>query len=117
MDFTNSGLPCVIIITKMLLVFVTAYFQDNYIGRQRSGTPREIPMFPLEIWNMHGRTIVHLPRTNNHVERWHKLFLNSCGGPHQNIWKVVKILQNVERLIYAEIQYVSGGHLAIVGTR
>ena len=44
------------------------YFEDNYIGRQRRGRPRQVPMFPMDIWNMHDRTQEELPRTNNYVE-------------------------------------------------
>ena len=32
---------------------VLDYFEDTYIGRQRRGRPRNIPMFPMEIWNMY----------------------------------------------------------------
>ena len=89
---------------------VIDYFEDTYIGRQLQGRPRDIPMFPMEIWNMFGSTVGQLPKTNNHVEEWHKRFQTTCGCAHLNIWKFIKLLQNEESLIHAEIQQALGGH-------
>ena len=58
---------------------VLDYVEDTYIGRQRRGRPRDIPMFPIQIWNMYDRTLALLPRTNNNVEGWHKRFQTTCG--------------------------------------
>mgnify|MGYP006352997835 CR=1 FL=1 len=54
-DFPPEALP------------VLNYFEDTYIGRrQRRG--RQIPLFPIELWNVHQRTIDGQHRTNNDVE-------------------------------------------------
>ena len=47
------------------------YFEDTYIGRRRPNgcaTPR----FPIDLWNMHLRTINELIRTNNRTEACHR---------------------------------------------
>ena len=91
---------------------VLDYFEDTYIGRQRRGRPRDIPMFPAEIWGTYDRTVNQLPRTNNHLEAWHKRFQNTCGFSHPNIWKFLNVLKNEESLIHAEYQQALGGHPA-----
>ena len=87
-------------------------FEDTYIGRQRRGKPRDIPMSPMEMWNMYDRTVGQLPKTINHVVGWHKRFQAARGCAHPNIWKFIKLLQNEESLIHAEIQQALGGHPA-----
>ena len=47
---------------------VLDYVEDTCIGRERRGRPRDIPMIPIQIWNMYDRTLAQLPRTNNNVE-------------------------------------------------
>ena len=41
--------------------------------------PRDIPMFPIQIWYVCDHTLALLPRTNNNVEGWHKRFQTTCG--------------------------------------
>ena len=36
---------------------VLDYFEDTYIGCQRRGRPRDIPMFPIDIWGVYDRTV------------------------------------------------------------
>ena len=47
------------------------YFEDTYIGRRRPNR-RATPRFPIDLWNMHFRTINELMRTNNQAEVWHR---------------------------------------------
>ena len=89
---------------------VIDYFEDTYVGRQRRGRPRANPMFPLNIWNMNARTQDELPRTNNHVEGWHRRFSGNCDCLHPNIWKFIRSLQREESLVCAEVHQVLGGH-------
>ena len=92
---------------------VLDYVEDTYIGRRRRWRPRDIPMFPVQIWNMYDRTVAQLPRTNNNIEGWHRRFQTTCGCAHPNIWKFINILQNQGSLIHAEIQQALGGHAAL----
>lgn len=49
---------------------IANYFEDTYIGRmQRRG--RQQPMFAIDFWNIHERTILGQARTNNNVEGLH----------------------------------------------
>ena len=89
---------------------VLDYFEDTYIGRQRRGRPRAAPMFSMDVWNMVVRTQDELPRTNNHIEGWHRRFSLNCDGLHPNIWKFIESLKREESLVRAEIHQVLGGH-------
>ena len=89
---------------------VLDYFEDTYVGRQRRRRPRARPMFPLELWNMHDRTQEELPRTNNHVEGWHRRFSGNVDCSHPTLWKLVKSFQREEGLVRAEINQYLGGH-------
>ena len=47
------------------------YFEKNYIGvAHRRG--RRPPRFPLELWNVNDPVEEEIPRTNNHVEGYHR---------------------------------------------
>ena len=86
------------------------YSEDTYIGRQRKGRPRGTPMSPLNIWNMNVRTRNELPRTNNHIEGWHRCFSRNCDCLHPNIWKFIRGLQREESLVRAGVHQVLCGH-------
>ena len=83
---------------------VLDYVEDTHIGRHRRGRPRDITMFPIQIWNMYDRTL---------AQGWHKRFQTTRGYAHPNIWNFINILQNEESLIHAEIQQALGGHAAL----
>ena len=50
------------------------YFEGTYIGRFRRNAPRCPLLFPNELWNMFNRTAVELPRTNNNIKAWYKVY-------------------------------------------
>lgn len=52
---------------------IANYFEDAYIGRLNRRGGRQIPLFPIPLWNMHDRTIMGQQRTNNNVEGLNKL--------------------------------------------
>ena len=58
------------------------YFENNYIRKMKknSNTVRLVPLYPIQVWNMHDRVINGLTRTNNSLGSWHK---------HQTVFKVV----------------------------
>ena len=62
---------------------------------------------------MFDRTREELPRTNNHVEGWHRRFSGNCDGSHPTFWKLLRSFQREENLVRAEINQVFGGHLVV----
>ena len=53
-----------------ILELVLDYFEDTYIGR-RLPNGRGTPRYPVNLWNMHQRTINNSMRTNKQAEAWH----------------------------------------------
>ena len=37
------------------------------------------PIHPIELWNMNERAMHDLPKTNNHVEGWHRRLLSAVN--------------------------------------
>ena len=89
---------------------ILVYFEDTYIGIQRRGGPRDVPMFPIRIWNMYDRTQDDLPQTNNHIEGWHKGFSGNCDGTHPTVWKLIRAFQRAEVAARTDLHQVLGGH-------
>ena len=90
---------------------ILQYFENNYIGDERdNGNGRRNPLFPIPVWNMHQRTLDNLPRTNNHVEGWHRRFQSDVGAYHPNIWKFLEVLKREEALTHVQIVQNQAGH-------
>ena len=98
-NYNNNGIDVVL-----------DYFEDNYIGRQRRGRPRDTPMFPISVWNMVDRVENDLPRTNNSIEGWHHRFNLNMDGAHPTLWKFIEGLKREESTVRAEVAQLLGGH-------
>ena len=76
---------------------ITDYFEDTYIGRlQRHG--RRQPPFAHTMWSVHNRVEEGLPRTNNHVEGWHRRMQSNVGAYHPSIWHFLNVLRREQSL-------------------
>jgi hypothetical protein len=85
------------------------YF-EGYIGRPRPNDQgRANPLFPLEMWNVHDRTVEGRPRTNNHVEGWHRRFQANIGASHPNFWHFLDVMKREESLTRVEIAQMDAG--------
>ena len=85
------------------------YFEDNYIGRQRR-VNRRAPRFLHQMWNMHSRADEELPKTNNHVEGWHRRMQSAVSACHPSIWKLIDVLRRDHALCAVSIAQAVGGH-------
>ena len=88
------------------------YFEDTYLGRPRRQGCRRNPIFMRNVWNMFHHCIVELPRTNNHVEGWHRRLQANLNMFHPTLWKLIDVFKREESLVKAEIAQVLGGHPA-----
>ena len=88
------------------------YFEDTYIGRPRRRNGRCDPMFPHIMWNMHDRIEEDLPRTNNHVEGWHRKMNSAMGAYYPNIWRFLEVIIKEQGLTDVKLNQAQGGHLA-----
>ncbi|KII67169.1 hypothetical protein RF11_11224 [Thelohanellus kitauei] len=82
------------------------YFSDTFIGRQRRNAPTQL-IFPLKIWNQYNIDLHKLPRTNNHVEGWHRAFSSSVAWHHPHIFAFLKKLKEEETLTQARINNIN----------
>jgi len=86
------------------------YFEKNYIGeiKTRRGRYnkvmeyREEPLFEINLWNVHARTQMCLPRTNNYCESWHHSFSKMVNN-HPVIYQLIYAIINEEKRIQAKI--------------
>ena len=88
------------------------YFEDTYIGRPRRQGGRRNPTFHHDVWNMFQRSLAELPRTNNHVEGWHRRLQANLNVYHPTLWKLIEVLKREESLVRTEIAQAVGGHPA-----
>lgn len=65
------------------------YFENTWVGRARRN-----PLFSIEMWNCLNMTEIHLPRTNNSVESFHKSFQTAFACHHPTIFKLLEALLN-----------------------
>ena len=63
-------------------------------------------MFGIEVWNVYKRVVEDLPRTNNSLEAWHKVFEMSCNK-HPTVNKIVqqfRLEQQNTSVLYDQIE-------------
>ena len=68
---------------------VLDYFEDTYVGRFRRNGPRGVPLFTVQ---------QEMPRTNNHIEGWHRKFQGICASYHPKFWKFLELLQKEQSI-------------------
>ncbi|CAF1042243.1 unnamed protein product, partial [Brachionus calyciflorus] len=100
--------------SKMLacLAFVpvedtVAYFEDFYIGPMSRGRnhKRKSPLFDIDMWSCHKRTVLGLPRTKNNLEGWHYA-LQSSIKTHSHLLSFInsiKLEQSNSENFYAHL--------------
>ena len=91
---------------------ITDYFEDTYIGRlQRRGRRRQ-PPFAHDMWSVHNRVEEGLPRTNNHIEGWHRRMQSNVGAHHPSIWHFLDVLRREQSLNEVIITQIRTGQPA-----
>ncbi len=92
------------------------YMQTTWIS-QIIGARHRNPMYLIAMWNSHQLTVEYLSRTNNNVEAWHRVFQESIGLNHSQVYKLISAMINEqsftqckndrgERLpLYSRIEY------------
>ncbi|CAF1111998.1 unnamed protein product [Brachionus calyciflorus] len=83
------------------------YFEDFYIGPMSRGRnpKRKSPLFDIEMWSCHKRTVLGLPRTNNNLEGWHNALQSSIKThPHLlSFINSIKLEQSNSENLYAQL--------------
>ena len=89
---------------------IAKYFWDTYIGCPNCRGNRQSPLFPLDLWNMHLRTIEDEDRTNNQIEGFHRGFQYLIGAQVPNVFRFIEVLGKQQMLRETEVQQLFGGH-------
>ena len=59
---------------------------------------------------MCDRVADDLPKTNNHVEGWHRKMLSTVTAYHPNIWRFLDVLKNEMGVNNVVIMQMLAGH-------
>ena len=86
------------------------YFEETYFGWYRRNAERRPPLFVLNLRNIFHRTFDELPRTNNHVEGWHRRFQAQVSLCHPVFRKFINLLRTEENIVRMEIIQNFAGH-------
>ena len=89
---------------------IANYFEDTYIGRPNRRGNRQSPLFPLDLWNVHLRTVEDEDRTNNQIEGFHRGFQSLIGAQVPNVFRFIEVLGKQQMLKETEVQQLIGGH-------
>ncbi|CAN7995246.1 unnamed protein product, partial [Ixodes hexagonus] len=81
------------------------YFENTWVGR-----PHKDPRFAISMWNCKRVTEVSLPRTNNSVESWHRVFQSSIGASHPTVFKLLDALLSEQVRVNAMAIQLDVGH-------
>ncbi|RNA07511.1 hypothetical protein BpHYR1_001742 [Brachionus plicatilis] len=86
------------------------YFEKFYIGlpMKNDTTKRAVPQYPIKLWNVYKRIVKDLPRTNNHIEAWHRSLKQDIES-HPTFIKLLKHLLREQRLAEKLIDEVRVG--------
>ena len=89
---------------------VLDYFERNYIGQpHQNGNGRAQPLFAPELWNVHLRTLNGRPRTNNHIEGYHRRFSANVNASKPNVYNFLEVLKREEHFTRAQIEQMVAG--------
>jgi hypothetical protein len=91
------------------------YFEKSYICKIKRATKRnpipsqrKNPLFPISIWNVHEKTLMNLPRTNNNLESWHNA-IQSEAKKHSSIYRVIQFLRKEQEFTQFKLVKMSIG--------
>ena len=67
------------------------YFGKQFVGYVNVRGIKKEGTFPIHQWNIHNNMC--LPKTNNHIEGWHRGFSELFHLHHPSIWKFLNFLK------------------------
>lgn len=85
-------------------------FENTYIGRFHGNAARGVLLFSIEMWNMFHRTNREMPRSNNHLEGWHRRFQSLGVSYHPAFGKCIQLLKQECSINRVGLLQAAGGH-------
>ena len=74
------------------------------------GYDRREPLFPVQLWSQHIRTLRGEDRTNNFAEAAHRKLYCELGMCHPTIWVLIDALRAVQRQRDRYLEYLNSGN-------
>ena len=74
------------------------------------GVGRKKPQFDHTLWSVYDRVIGNLPRSNNSVEGWHKVFATRVSISHPTVVKLVEKIRREQSKFEIDIAQILQGH-------
>ena len=96
---------------KERAIMEPTYFEPTWIGvtvGRRSGR-RTAPIFPLAMWNVHGRHFTGTTRTTNALEAFHHAFNSLLSCKHPTIWVLLKAIHRQQALTDNTLAHIARG--------
>jgi hypothetical protein len=70
----------------------------------------KIGVYKIDMWNIHARVCVNIPRTNNSVEGWHINFNSKNEISHTNIARLTTKMKDIEEISRFDIIHALSGN-------
>lgn len=81
------------------------------MGRGRNKRfERENPRFAIAMWSLHTRVLNNTDKTNNYSEAAHRRTKDHIGVHHPGLWRFIRALQDVQRVLDYDYFQHRGGH-------
>lgn len=84
------------------------YFERVFIGSKRRGNRRDLPLFPIRMWNISSRAESGDPVTNNALEGFHNKLADRMPL-HPTIWVFIEKLKDMMRSSLADLLDLEAG--------
>lgn len=98
---------------------VFTYFEDTYVlgrpilpkgkGRRPRILRRHPPRYPTTLWSVHHLKQENLPRTNNHMEAWHRRFASVVARMHLGVYPAIHELRKENHRVEHELTRLEAG--------
>ena len=86
------------------------YFEKTWVGELLRSGVRKPPMFPLDLWSVHGRALNRSFLTNNNAEVFHGNYRTRLvPGKHPSMPTFVEGLKSQQRLLNHDVAQVNLG--------
>jgi hypothetical protein len=89
------------------------YFKATWISSLMRNNQRRQPLYAHAMWNCYEQTVQNIPRTNNNIEAWNRVFQETVGIHYLQIYRLIKEIIKEQGLTESKIARLLGGEDAI----
>lgn len=85
------------------------YVRGAIVRNIRNKEKRAAPKFPPNLWSVHDRMELNLPRTQNKIEAWHRRLNSLIGKSHVGVYVLIDELKKEQLKVEGEIECINRG--------